>query len=298
MPLKVRELEVFRAIMDTGSVTGAARALHVTQPAVSKTLQQIENQLGFRCFLRQQGQLTPTPEARALLPEVLKAMAAIESVQRFATDLRSVRSGRLSIASVPSIAHSLVPMVVRRFQNDGRDVGISLMSVTNSEVIHLVADNRVDFGFVITPTDDGHTLSRDLYSSELTCVLPAGHALAGLKRITPHDLRNERLISLASDRPVGALTRRAFENRRVPLSIAVQVTQSTAALELVRAGAGIAILDGFAMSGLAATGLVSIPFRPAMKVTCRLMWSRHHPLSRLAEAFLAEADGVIQLGMP
>lgn len=294
MGLKIRELEVLRAIMETGSVTSAAQTLHVTQPAISKTLQQIEDQLGFACFIRQQGQLVPTPEARALLPEILKAMAAIDAMERFAASLRTLQSGRLSVAAVPSIVHTLLPAAVRRFLHDRRGVTVSLLSATNTEVIRLVADNQVDLGFVLTPTEDSHTLSRDIYSSELICVLPAGHRLASLKLIRPQNLRQESLISLAPDRPVGALTRRAFEDSNVPLSISVQVTQSTAALELVRAGVGVAILDGFAMDDLEAAGLVALPFRPVMRITARLIWSRHHPLSRLAAAFLEDVETTLE----
>ncbi|OED00831.1 LysR family transcriptional regulator [Rhizobium sp. YK2] len=294
MPLKLRELEVLRTIMETGSVTNAAQSLHVTQPAISKTLQQIEDQLGFDCFVRQQGQLVPTPEARALLPEILKALAAVDAMERFAANMRTLQSGRLSVAAVPSIIHTLLPRAVRRFLKERRDVEVSLLSTTNTEVIRLVADNQVDLGFILTPTDDSHTLSRDIYSSELICVVLMKHRLAGAKTARPHDLRNERLIVLAPDRPVGSLTRRAFEDSEVPLSIAVQVTQSTAALELVRAGVGVAILDGFAMDDLEATGLVALPFRPVMHITARLIWPRHHPLSLLAEAFLAEVDATLK----
>jgi len=294
MPLKLRELEVLRTIMESGSVTNAAQTLHVTQPAVSKTLQQIEDQLGFDCFIRQHGQLVPTPEARALLPEILKAMAAMDAMERFAANLRTLQSGRLSVAAVPSIVHTLLPGAVRRFLKERKDVEVSLLSATNTEVIRLVAENQVDLGFILTPTEDGHTLSRDVYSSELICVIQADHRLARSKAVRPQDLRNEPLIALAPDRPVGNLTRRAFEKSKVPLSVAVQVSQSTAALELVRAGVGVAILDGFAMDDLEAAGLAVIPFRPVMHVTARLIWSRHHPLSRLAEAFLIDVDATLK----
>jgi len=146
MGLKIRELEVLRTIMDTGSVTNAAQALHVTQPAISKSLQQIEEHLGFDCFIRQQGQLIPTPEARALLPEILKAMAAMDAMERFVVDLRTLQSGRLSVAAVPSIVHTLLPAAVRRFLQERRDVGVSLLSTTNTEVVRLIADNQVDLG--------------------------------------------------------------------------------------------------------------------------------------------------------
>ena len=102
MLFTVREMQVFRRIMERGSITGAAAALGVSQPSVSKTLQQAEERLGFPLFTRQRKRLIPTTEADALFPEALGAFAAIEVVQRLAGDLREGRSGMLRVAVTPT----------------------------------------------------------------------------------------------------------------------------------------------------------------------------------------------------
>ncbi len=290
MALKIRELEVFRAIMETGSISEAALRLHVTQPAVSKMLQQTEERVGFPFFMRDRGRLAPTAEARALLPEVMKAVAAIESVQRLAEDLKTVRSGLVTLAAAPALSTSILPPAIRRFRDGRPDVGVSLQSLTNHEVVRLVAEHRVDLGVVLAPAEDAGTLGRDLYETGLVCVMPRGHELEDCDSVGPPELARFPLISFSRGRPIGTLIEQAFALHDLRRVIAIEVTQSTAALALVRAQAGIAIMDGFALMGLSEPDFTVRPFRPALRTTCRLLWSRHHPLTRLAAAFVEALD--------
>src|SRR5258708_26600077 len=187
MDLKIRELEVFRAIMETGSVTEAALSLHVTQPAISKMLQQTEDRLGFALFMRRRGHLTPTAEAHALLPEAMKAGSAIQSVERLAEDLKTVRSGVLTLAAAPALCVSILPAAIRRFRTERQDVTVMLQSASNHEVSRLVAEHQVDLGLVLSPTEGSSTLSRDLCGSTLACVMPLHHPLEKFSSVQPGD---------------------------------------------------------------------------------------------------------------
>src|SRR5256885_14278482 len=86
--MRLRHIEVFNAVMQTGSVSAAARLINITQPAVSRTLQHAELQLGFALFQRARGRLTPTNEALALFPHIEKLFEQLDEVQRLADNLR------------------------------------------------------------------------------------------------------------------------------------------------------------------------------------------------------------------
>ena len=90
--MRLRHIEVFNAVMHTGSVSAAARLINISQPAVSRTLQHAELQLGFALFQRSKGRLTPTSEALALLPHMEKLFGQLEEVQRLADSLRKGRA--------------------------------------------------------------------------------------------------------------------------------------------------------------------------------------------------------------
>ena len=113
--MRLKHIEVFNAIMLTGSVSAAARLLHVTQPAVTQTLQHAELQLGYALFTRQRNRLVPTGEAQALYPEVQALVSQLESVRRLAGGLRSGQRADLRLLVVHSLA-----VVERRMREDDK----------------------------------------------------------------------------------------------------------------------------------------------------------------------------------
>ena len=110
-PLTHRHVEVFRAVMAAGSVTGAAAALHTSQPTVSRELARLEQVLGLHLFDRVRGRLQPTAQGYALHEEVQRSYAGLERVADTAVRLRQFTQGQLSIACLPAFAHALLPRV-------------------------------------------------------------------------------------------------------------------------------------------------------------------------------------------
>ena len=147
--LSIRELEVFRRVMELGTITAAAEALRISQPAVSRTLQQAERRLGFPLFLRRKKRLLATPEAQSLFPETVSAFAAFDVVQKRAADLQAGRAGGLNIAAISAFANALLPTAVAIFRRSRPDVVITLQSMSALQVATHVANHQADLGFVI-----------------------------------------------------------------------------------------------------------------------------------------------------
>lgn len=286
MLLSLREMDVFRRVMELGSVTAAAAALNITQPAVSRLLQHAEQRLGFALFVRQKKRLLPTAEAHALFPETIAAFAAIDAAQRLAGGLRTGQSGTLTLAAIPALANALLPKAVQRFRAARPDVSVVIQALTAHEIANRVADYRADLGVIIGPIASAGVIVSDLCATKLGCVLPRRHALAKKTVLQPADLADVPLICLSRHLPLGNQTSRLFADANVPLRIAVEVTQSATALALVRAGAGVALLDGFAFGGVRGQDLVIRPLKPEAESVARILQARDRPLSRLAQAFL------------
>ncbi|WP_296522830.1 LysR substrate-binding domain-containing protein [Rhodoplanes sp.] len=296
--MSLRELDVFRRVMELGTVTAAAEALHISQPAVSRILQQAEQRLGFALFLRRRKRLIATAEARALFPQTTAAFAALDGVQRRAVELRTGRAGVLRIAAISAFANALLPAAIARFRAPRPDVVITLQATSALQVATLVADHQADLGFIIDSMSVPGVSVGDLCATAFGCVMPRAHRLAAKPRLRPADLENETLIGLSRQLPLGLLAMRAFADADVPLSIAIEVTQSTVACALVRAGAGVALLDGLGLMGAPGDDLVMRPFWPAIEVVGRLVQPRHHPQSRLAQDFVAIVREVIADNAP
>jgi DNA-binding transcriptional LysR family regulator len=290
---RFRQLEIFRAVMETGSVTEAARLLRVSQPAVSKILQQAESQLGFQLFIRVRGTLAPTVEARKLLPELIKAFSAMESVNRLAHDLRDSKSGVVTVAASASFGNSLIGKTIERFRLSRPRTRVVLQTLLNHEIVEFVAEQKVDVGFALSPAEDSSTVASDFCSTDLFCVMPRKHPLAKFPSIDIQKLQGHPLISFNSGRPIGALLESVFERAGLRRNLAVEVTQSWTACSLVQAGAGIAIVDGFALLGGMFSDLIKKPLQPRVQITGRMLKPRHRPTSRLANAFVSEFEGVV-----
>lgn len=116
MVLNLRQIEIFRAVMTTGSISGAAQRLFVSQPAVSRLLSHTEQRVGFPLFERIKGRLYSTPEAKKLFHEVESVYRAVQRVHELAQDLSENRSGILNLVSSPSIGQTIIPHAIARFR--------------------------------------------------------------------------------------------------------------------------------------------------------------------------------------
>ena len=137
--MNLRHLEVFHAIMLTGSVSAAARLLHVTQPAATQMLQHAELQLGYALFTRERNRLVPTHEAVALYAEVQPLMGQLERVRRLASALGRDEDRPLRILIVPSLAVRALPDALRRFRLKHPDMPVTIRTLHSREIAQAMA---------------------------------------------------------------------------------------------------------------------------------------------------------------
>ena len=284
MGLTLRHIEVIRAVLRAGTLTGAARQLAVSQPGLSRTLKNAENRLGLLLFERRGGRLHPTPEALELYPDIEKAYAEIEAIQRTTTDLRHVRGGRLSVVCNPSVAATLVAEAIGKLTKSAPGVRVSLQTALNYAVIEYVRARAADVGFAWDVPKHPAVTATEIGRSRLVCLVPKGHPLAAAKVVAARDLHDVPLISFSATLPIGAALESAFAESGATRRIGVEVGQTFVAAALVRAGAGIGVVDELALGGLR-HGLVVKPFSPA-RVVRLFAVTRPERLSLVAQAFL------------
>jgi DNA-binding transcriptional LysR family regulator len=277
--MRARQLEVFRMVMRCGTITSAAEALNVSQPALSQILLHTEDELGFKLFLRVKGRLIPTPEAEELFPEVDRLFSDLEGLRQRASSLRQGKSGvvRLAASAPPSL--SLVPEALRHFRAAHTDIRI-LSYVVPAEVIISMLD-RGQAGLGIAMTDQTIPLidTEIIGHTRIVCVLPSGHPLAEREAIHPTDLTGETIISYRSESLPGQLLREALGREGVAFQPEMEIDVSIIALAFVQQGLGIAIVDGL-LPWHSFPGLVTRPFLPRVALPLCLLTSARRPLSR------------------
>ena len=121
-----RHIEVFRAVMTTGSATGAADLLHSSQPTVSRELARLESLLGYALFERVQGRLRPNVRALALWDEVQRSWQGLERVVDRAVALGRSGAVQLSVLCLPALAHALLPAAAARLMQSRPEARLSV----------------------------------------------------------------------------------------------------------------------------------------------------------------------------
>lgn len=290
--LSLRQLEIFRAIMRSGSLTGAAKALAISQPAASRLLRHAEDQIGMRLFQRRSGRLVPTEEARALYPEVDRIFGEVDYVQRVALDLQRLRAGRLRIATISTIAATLVAGTAGSFAEAHPSVTISTANLLNFHVTEHVLDRRADIGLAFQPLNHEGVNVETILTTEIVAVLPPGHPLGNLDQITMKDLADCRLISFSNSLPLGLRVEEAFRASGVSYPMSLEVGHSFIACAFVRAGAGVALIDRLALQNAAFSDLVVKPVAPRLEISAVLLTPKDRGLSMIASAFIDSLRGV------
>lgn len=283
----IRNLEAFREIVQLGSATAAAQTLGLSQPAVSRMLGQLEEQLGFRLFHRSKGRLLPTSQALLLFEEVDLALQGIERVSVLAKDIRGTNAGQLRIVAPPSFAEGPLVKLVASFLELHPKIHINIDSRTRPATMNLVATRTADCGFGKLPLDHPGIRMRPLITSPTVCVLPPSHPLAAKKRaLSARDLADEPLILIGHH---GGDTRQridqAFRDAGLVAKVRLETRNVGAACALAAEGVGIAIVNELLSRNSLWTGVCVQRFSPLIPHEYVFMASANVPETALTEAF-------------
>jgi DNA-binding transcriptional LysR family regulator len=284
--LNLRQIEVFRAIMLTGSISGAAKLLHVSQPAVSRLISYAEQRLGIALFERIKGRLYPTPEAQRLFVEVNAVYQSVQRVNEVAEDLIENRMGHLRIACSPNLGQSLLPRAIARFYDHYPDVRIILHTMIPSVLMQAVLTQQVELGIAFLQDTHPNVEILPLYENRMVAAVAASHPFARRKSLAVRDLADTPLIGYGSDIPLGQLVRRLFSDEGLVPQVKIEVQQAHVACALVQAGTGIALIDELTVAGPVWPQIVVKPIVPTIAAPVSIMHPVHAPLSRLAHAFI------------
>jgi DNA-binding transcriptional LysR family regulator len=285
MPLSLKNLKCFRAVMDAGSVTAAADSLSITQPAVSRMLRQLEADIGFELFTRTKGRLIPTDSALALFAEVDVALQSVDRVSQLALNLRNHDYGELSFVSPPSFAERVLTRLVAEFVLHYPNVRVSLDSRHIDTALDMVALRAVDCGFARLPVDHPDLECETLISSGTVCVMKPDHPLSKRRRITAVSLTGEPLILLGRGRASRSVLNEGFDAAHVRPRIRIETHTVSAACSLARLGAGIAIVNGMLAAQYLERDLVMRDFSPKIRHDYALVTSTNAPMTRIGQRF-------------
>ena len=298
--MRLRHIEIFQAIRQTGSISAAAQLLHVSQPAVSKVLQHAELQLGFPLFLRVRGKLQPTPEALLLEREVEKVSESLQGVQRLAESLRRSPGHRLRIGSTPALALSLLPPVISEWTRRYPDISCELASAHSRELVQNLLMRELDVALTFKLPDHPGLQARALAHGVLVALAPRGYwpdESEGVA-LALHELADAPLIGLSNADPLFARLDSYLKTIEPPPRISIAVQTYSLARAMVESGAGLAVIDPFTALGASPASTLIRPLSPALPITLyavtRADEAPAHTLEGLLELFAERAGEQLQ----
>ncbi len=283
--MNLKQLEAFRGVMIAGSMVGAAKLLHVSQPAISQIINQLEREIGFALFKRQNGRVYATPEAELLLSETERVYAGVKDLERLTEGLRLNKYGSLRLAGFPAISRAALPRILSTYQNGRPDIHVSLQSMPSRNLANMIARREIDLALSALPSDRDEVTGTVIGDLRTVCVLPNGHPLCEKTIIHATDLAGEAFISLGKDDPSRPTVDKVFDTAGVQRRLCVEVSQSDVACGFVAERYGIAIVDEMTMSWYRDDKISVRPFEPEISFKIWLLELRNTRRPRLLNDF-------------
>ena len=298
--MRLRHIEVFNAVMLTGSVSGAARLISVTQPAVSRTLQHAELQLGFALFQRSKGRLVPTPEALTLYPHIERLFAQLDEVQRLAANLKTGGGVKeLRILTVLALSYEILPHAIKLFRVKHPDVPITVKALHSPQIVSALALQEADVGFLFSPVAHSALAQEHLADGRMVCVAPKGMLTARLLKrgtVTLADLVKVPVIGLDVLDPVGRSLNQACREAGVGLQFNITVQTYHSALALAHHGLGVALIDTCTAASADPTRVDVLALEPLIPVPIKALLPAGKPASVAVRAFVRCFEQAVAYG--
>jgi DNA-binding transcriptional LysR family regulator len=260
--MNLRQIEVFRAVIATGTTVAAAQSLGMSQSAVSIALKHIETLAGFPLFVRSANRLMPTEEAKLLFAEVEPLSLLHQIVNQKVQDIRLGNVGRVRVVATSELTQSLLPRVVQRFLHSYPDVYLSLETKPLPMAIAAVEDGLADIGFAMEPMESYGVTLHAFAELRTVCLCALNDPLAQLPVVTPRNLEFSRLICPLTGTGIADLLATAFLQSGVPYSPRIEVRFLNAAARIVQEGWGVALLDELTAHSARYDDLAILPFQP------------------------------------
>jgi len=296
--MQLRYIEMFQAIVQAGTLTGAAMLLNISQPAATKLLQQAERRLGFALFVRAKGRLHLTPESMLLKEKIERISEELRDLQRLSANLARSEGHLLRVVSTPTLANALVPRAITDLRALFPHAAVELSTQHSREMLRSILLRETDIGLTLQELNHPDVHCRPLCIGSLVMIAPAGTWIQRelMCPISIECLADQPLVGIATMDNFGRQLQTYLERLSPPPRISIWVQTYQIAKELVSAGEGMALVDPFT----AVSGSLNVDVRPVAPLFPLRLYVAHRidgPLNSVQQTFLkcveSEAEALV-----
>ncbi len=286
--MRLRHIEIFQAVLQAGTLTGAARLLNVSQPAATKLLQHAEMQLGFPLFNRVRGRLQLTAEGELLSGRIEKIHDELRDLQRLSASIKQAGHRPLRVVCIPTLASTLVPQAVGRLRQSHRDAAIELVTEHSREMQRSLLLRESDIGLTLQEVRHPDLQLTRLHQGKLRVIAPAGWWKPALldKPLPVAELAGKPMIGIVSHDGLGRRVRAHLQHLQPEPETSIMVQTYQLARSLVAGGHGLAVVDPFTALDHGDDTIQVRTLKPEMEVPLYLLSRNGEARTPIQEKFL------------
>lgn len=290
----LRQFEVFLAVAKAGSFRVAAEAMHLSQPALSQHVAEIERELGARLFDRLGRKVALTEAGRILEEHALRLFASVTSAREAVADLSELKRGSLVIGASTTPGIYVLPRIIAAFQDKYPRVTLSLRIENSALIEERIRRNEVDLGVVGGhPLRPGEECVTAGLVDELVLIVPPKHPWAGRREIQPALVGGQRLLVREEGSATRQVTERALQRAGGHITASMELGHTEAIKQAVMAGLGIAFVSRHAVRDELAAGRLH-----ALRLRGLRIQRHFHIIHNEARTLSASARAFIELLKP
>ena len=286
MGFTFRHVEVFWAVMTSGTTTAAAEMLRTSQPTISRELSRFEKLSQLTLFKRSGGKLIPTEHGLMLFDEVQRSYLGLERIGNAVEALRHFRYGQIAVACLPAFSTTLLPRASQHFCSKFPGMSINVTPLESPALQESLAKQRYHLGLTEEPIIPSGTKIEPLLTMDEVCVLPPGHRLCEKETLTPQDFLGVDFVSLAAGDPYRKKIDNIFRENDVERRVVVETHSAAAVCATVRLGVGAAIVNPLTALKYAKMGLQIRRFSHSVPYSVNLVTPLFRPDSLGVEGFI------------
>jgi DNA-binding transcriptional LysR family regulator len=283
---------VFKYVIECGTATLAAAQLGISQPAVSQTLRQLEENSGRTLFTRAGPSLMPTADGLALYEEIRSIFGGLERVRALEWGAHQ-ESPPLRVAATPTMAQYWLNRVTARFLLDNKGMRITLEIVPGPQILEFVADRQVDLGIADVPAAATALKRIPFRRSRVVCAMPRTHLLTRLSAVKPTDLQGVPLVALVRRNQARVTTDRVFTKAGVRPNIILETSTAASAMAHVAEGTGVALIHAFPLLLVPNRSIVFRPFEPTLVYDTSFFTTSDRVIGSSAQRFIEYARSTL-----
>lgn len=280
-----RYLRAFVTVAQTLSFVRASERLHMSQPALSLAIRNLEESLGGRLLSRSTRQVRLTPEGQALLPQAVQLLADWDTVRDRSRQRFTMQRGHVAIAAMPSFAGNVLPAVLQTFRSRFPNIELTVHDVVHEDVLAMVESGRVELGFGFEPEPKSALAFEALFVDRFIAIVPDREPWAQLDKVSCAQLLEHRFIALQRPSTVRTLLETSLAAKGLPLHVSLECNHLATVGQFVARGLGVSIVPQLCTPQMQALGVRCLKLlRPSIAKRVGVLSRADQQLSTAAAA--------------